>query len=132
MHYQPTISLEDGATTGYEALLRWEHPTRGLVPPAEFIPLAEEGRQIVEIGRWVLRQATGQAAAWSMQSGRPIGVAVNLSPRQLAHDDVVHAAVLGSLSCSHAQGYLFGHPLPAADQQPAPAANPAPESGSRV
>ena len=81
----------DGGTTGYEALLRWQHPTRGLVPPAEFIPLAEEGGHIVEIGRWVLRQATEQAAAWSLQSGRPIGVAVNLSPRQLADDDVVQA-----------------------------------------
>jgi diguanylate cyclase len=231
VHYQPTISLADGETTGYEALLRWQHPTRGLVPPAEFIPLAEEGGHIVGIGRWVLLQATEQAAVWSRESGRPIDVAVNLSPRQLADDDVVLAvgdalrasglpprqltlevtegvlvrdvdhmvdqlrslralgvriaiddfgtgysslsylrrlpadivkidrsfvaelgtggrsttlvasiielarslhldvvaegvetteqhAVLASLSCSHAQGYLFGHPQPAGDQQP--------------
>jgi diguanylate cyclase len=231
VHYQPTISLADGETTGYEALIRWQHPTRGLVPPVEFIPLAEEGGHIVEIGRWVLFQATEQAAAWSLQSGRPIDVAVNLSPRQLTDDDVVQAvgeallasglpahqltlevtegvlvrdvdqvvdqlralralgvriaiddfgtgysslsylrrlpadivkidrsfvqelgaggpsttlvasivelarslhldvvaegvetteqhAVLSSLRCSHAQGYLFGHPRPAADQQP--------------
>ena len=91
VHYQPTISLSDGGTTGYEALLRWHHPTRGLVPPAEFIPLAEDGGHIVEIGRWVLAQATAQAAAWSLQSGRAIDVAVNLSPRQLADDDVVRA-----------------------------------------
>ena len=89
VHYQPTIVLSDGRTTGYEALLRWEHPERGLVSPVEFIPLAEEGGLIVEIGRWVLEQAAGQAVTWSAESGRPIDIAVNLSPRQLADDDVV-------------------------------------------
>jgi diguanylate cyclase (GGDEF)-like protein len=89
VYYQPTIALSDGRTTGYEALLRWHHPTRGLVPPTEFIPLAEDGGHIVEIGRWVLGEATAQAAAWSREAGRPIGIAVNLSPRQLADDDVV-------------------------------------------
>ncbi|SFK98518.1 putative bifunctional diguanylate cyclase/phosphodiesterase [Geodermatophilus ruber] len=99
VHYQPTIDLSSGTTTGYEALLRWHHPTRGLVLPAEFIPLAEEGGHIVEIGRWVLVEAARQAAAWSAQAGRPIGMAVNLSPRQLADDDVVatvRAALDGS------------------------------------
>ena len=71
VHYQPTVKLTAGATTGYEALLRWQHPTRGMVPPAEFIPLAEEGGTIVEIGRWVLTEATAQAALWSR--GRPAG-----------------------------------------------------------
>ena len=245
VHYQPTISLTDGETTGYEALLRWHHPTRGLVPPAEFIPLAEDGGHIVEIGRWVLAQATAQAAAWSRQAGRPFDVAVNLSPRQLADDDVVQAvreavlasglparqltlevtegvlvrdveqvvdqlralrtlgvriaiddfgtgysslsylrrlpadivkidrsfiqelgtggpsttlvasiielarslhldvvaegvetseqhAVLETLSCSHAQGYLFGHPRPAADQHPGRVRIPAPRSSVRT
>ncbi|MGY1716623.1 putative bifunctional diguanylate cyclase/phosphodiesterase [Geodermatophilus sp. SYSU D01106] len=89
VHYQPTISLADGVTTGYEALVRWQHPERGLVPPAEFVPLAEESGSIVGIGRWVLEQAVRQAAAWTAESGRPIGIAVNLSPRQLADDDVV-------------------------------------------
>jgi diguanylate cyclase len=89
VHYQPTIDLAAGVTTGYEALLRWHHPTRGLVSPVEFVPLAEEGGHIVEIGRWVLGEATRQAAVWSAQAGRPIGIAVNLSPRQLADDDVV-------------------------------------------
>jgi diguanylate cyclase (GGDEF)-like protein len=89
VHYQPTIRLSDGRTTGYEALLRWEHPHRGLVPPGEFIPLAEEGGLIVEIGRWVLEQAARQAVAWSAGAGSPIEMAVNLSPRQLADDDVV-------------------------------------------
>jgi diguanylate cyclase len=91
VHYQPTIDLASGSTTGFEALLRWHHPGRGLVPPAEFVPLAEEGGHIVEIGRWVLAQATRQAAVWSVQAGRPISMAVNLSPRQLADDDVVTA-----------------------------------------
>ncbi|MCV2490883.1 bifunctional diguanylate cyclase/phosphodiesterase [Geodermatophilus sp. YIM 151500] len=91
VHYQPTIALDDGRTTGFEALLRWHHPTRGLVPPAEFVPLAEEGGHIVGIGRWVLGEATRQAAEWSRRAGRPIGIAVNLSPRQLADDDVVDA-----------------------------------------
>ncbi|MGY1745084.1 putative bifunctional diguanylate cyclase/phosphodiesterase [Blastococcus sp. SYSU D00695] len=89
VHYQPTIVLADGRTDGYEALVRWLHPERGLVPPAEFIPLAEEGGLIVGIGRWVLEQAAAQAVAWSAEARRPIGIAVNLSPRQLADDDVV-------------------------------------------
>jgi diguanylate cyclase len=89
VHYQPTVELSGGATTGYEALLRWQHPTRGLVPPMEFIPLAEESGAIVEIGRWVLTEATDQAARWSRETGRPIDIAVNLSPRQLLDDDVV-------------------------------------------
>ena len=89
VYYQPTIDLALGATVGYEALLRWHHPTRGAVPPADFIPLAEEGGHIVELGRWVLAQATAQAARWSAETGRPIGIAVNLSPRQLQDDDVL-------------------------------------------
>jgi diguanylate cyclase len=89
VHYQPTVALAEGRTTGYEALLRWHHPERGLVPPAEFVPLAEESGVIVQIGRWVLEQAVRQAADWTAETGRPIGIAVNLSPRQLADDDVV-------------------------------------------
>ena len=89
VHYQPTIDLADGRTTGYEALVRWRHPTRGLVAPADFIPQAEAGGHIVEIGRWVLERAVHQAARWTAETGRPIGIAVNLSPRQLGHDDVV-------------------------------------------
>ncbi|MGY1780869.1 putative bifunctional diguanylate cyclase/phosphodiesterase [Geodermatophilus sp. SYSU D01036] len=105
VHYQPTVDLADGRTTGYEALLRWHHPERGLVPPAEFVPLAEASGAIVEIGRWVLERAVGQAAAWTAEAGRPIGIAVNLSPRQLADDDVVAlvSAVLAASGLPAAQ-----------------------------
>ena len=89
VHYQPTVRITDGGTTGFEALVRWNHPERGMVPPAEFIPLAEESGVITEIGRWVLRQSVEQGAAWSRETGRPLRMAVNLSPRQLLDDDVV-------------------------------------------
>lgn len=93
VYYQPTVRLTDGRTTGFEALVRWHHPERGTVPPAEFIPLAEETGVITEIGRWVLRQALGQAAEWSAATGTPLRMAVNLSPRQLMDDDVTDHVV---------------------------------------
>jgi diguanylate cyclase (GGDEF)-like protein len=93
VHYQPVVRLSDGRTTGYEALVRWQHPVRGLVPPAEFIPLAEESGAIAEIGRWVLRQAVAQGAVWSAQAGHPLRMAVNLSPRQLLDADVISDVV---------------------------------------
>ena len=88
VHYQPTVRVTDGRTTGFEALVRWHHPERGLVPPVEFIPLAEESGVITDIGRWVLREAVAQGAAWSAATGSPLRMAVNLSPRQLLDDDV--------------------------------------------
>jgi diguanylate cyclase (GGDEF)-like protein len=88
VHYQPTVRITDGRTTGFEALVRWNHPERGMVPPVEFIPLAEESGVITEIGRWVLREALAQGAAWSAATGNPLRMAVNLSPRQLLDDDV--------------------------------------------
>jgi diguanylate cyclase (GGDEF)-like protein len=80
--YQPILDLADGRVTGAEALLRWQHPTRGLVPPDEFIALAEDNGLIVEIGAWVLDRACAQAAAWDA-AGHLIGVGVNVSARQL-------------------------------------------------
>jgi diguanylate cyclase (GGDEF)-like protein len=88
LHYQPTVRLDDGEITGFEALVRWQHPERGLVPPVEFVPLAEQTGAITGIGRWVLRQAVVQGAAWSSSAQRPLRMAVNLSPRQLMDDDV--------------------------------------------
>jgi diguanylate cyclase (GGDEF)-like protein len=87
--YQPTVLLADGAASGYEALLRWHHPERGLVPPDVFIPLAEDTGHIVAIGEWVLRTAVQQAVEWSERAGRAVDIAVNLSPRQLADDAIL-------------------------------------------
>jgi diguanylate cyclase (GGDEF)-like protein/PAS domain S-box-containing protein len=91
LHYQPVVDLRTGATTGVEALLRWRHPERGLVPPDEFIPFAEEMGLIVPIGRWVLREGCRQAVA--LQAARPEGppltMAVNLSVKQLQNSDIV-------------------------------------------
>jgi diguanylate cyclase (GGDEF)-like protein/PAS domain S-box-containing protein len=90
LHYQPVVSLRDGSTTGFEALLRWEHPERGLVPPLDFIWVAEEAGLIDPIGRWVIEQACAQAVRW--QSIRPDGpppeMSVNLSARQVAQRDL--------------------------------------------
>ena len=82
--YQPIVDLKTGRTAGAEALLRWQHPARGLVPPAEFIPLAEHTGLIVPIGEWVLRQACRDARRWdAIPGGDRLNVSVNLSGRQL-------------------------------------------------
>jgi EAL domain-containing protein (putative c-di-GMP-specific phosphodiesterase class I) len=86
--YQPTIDLSDMSPTGVEALIRWEHPVRGVVQPDDFIPLLEETGLIVDIGRWVLEEACSQGAAWR-QAGYPIGMAVNVSGRQLDTDQLI-------------------------------------------
>ncbi|HVW17847.1 MAG TPA: EAL domain-containing protein [Solirubrobacteraceae bacterium] len=86
--YQPTLALRDLRPKGVEALLRWRHPVRGLVAPDEFVPLLEETGMIVEIGRWVLREACAQAAAWHA-AGHPVTMAVNVSARQLEDEAFV-------------------------------------------
>jgi EAL domain-containing protein (putative c-di-GMP-specific phosphodiesterase class I) len=79
LHYQPTVNLMTGAITGAEALIRWTHPTRGSIAPAQFIPVAEDCGLILPIGAWVLREACAQAQAW-MDAGLPImSMAVNVS-----------------------------------------------------
>ncbi len=83
LHYHPVVELNTGAVTGVEALVRWQHPTRGLVAPLDFIPLAEASGLIVNLGEWVLRTAAAQAAQWA-SSGKRLDVAINLSPLQMS------------------------------------------------
>src|SRR5262249_8097587 len=83
LHYQPQVGT-DGEVVGFEALVRWYHPVRGMISPAEFIPLAEENRLIGAIGEWVLREACNEAADWP----RPLNIAVNLSPLQFQQGDL--------------------------------------------
>ena len=87
--YQPKVSVRTGAMTGVEALVRWEHPERGLLLPDLFIPLAEDSGLIRHIGRWVLHTACAQALAWQADGVGPIRVAVNLSPRQFSDERLV-------------------------------------------
>jgi diguanylate cyclase (GGDEF)-like protein len=87
LHYQPVKDLGTGAVVSMEALVRWQHPTLGIVAPTEFIPLAEETGLIIEIGRWVLTEACTQCAAWRADGYDTIDVAVNVSGRQLEDAD---------------------------------------------
>jgi diguanylate cyclase (GGDEF)-like protein/PAS domain S-box-containing protein len=89
VHYQPQLNLRTGDIIGAEALVRWQHPRRGLVPPGDFIPLAEASGLIVPLGEWVLRTACRQNKAWQDAGLPPLRVAVNLSPRQLVGQDIV-------------------------------------------
>jgi len=79
LHYQPKINLEKGAITGAEALIRWLHLDRGLIPPAQFVPIAEDTGLLLPIGQWVLHEACRQARAWLDAGLRPVPVAVNIS-----------------------------------------------------
>jgi diguanylate cyclase (GGDEF)-like protein/PAS domain S-box-containing protein len=83
LHYQPLVELATGRIVGVEALLRWQHPTRGLVMPGDFIGVAEESGLIVPVGRWVLTEACRQIARWQRDTGLPLRLSVNLSARQL-------------------------------------------------
>ncbi len=92
LYYQPQASI-DGRIIGFEALARWQHPTRGLVSPGVFIPLAEDSGVIMQIGEWILREACRRAASWE----RPLQIAINLSPVQFRHGDLpnlVHSILL--------------------------------------
>jgi EAL domain-containing protein (putative c-di-GMP-specific phosphodiesterase class I) len=97
LHYQPVVSLESGRVVATEALIRWLHPERGMLPPAEFIDLAEETGLIVPLSRWVLNTACAQARMWreKISEEDSPSVAVNLSPRHIQQplfvDDVLHA-----------------------------------------
>ena len=93
LYYQPLVSLDDRRITCCEALIRWRHPERGLIPPGEFIPIAEEIGLIVPLGEWVLRQACADAMGWPAD----VKVAVNLSPIQVMNQNLV-AVVVGALA----------------------------------
>jgi diguanylate cyclase (GGDEF)-like protein/PAS domain S-box-containing protein len=96
--YQPVVSLRNGAISSAEALVRWEHPTRGLITPGEFIAVAEDSGLIEPLGEWVLDTACRQASRWHAlrPDDRPIGIAVNLAARQVGRPDLVEA-VSGAL-----------------------------------
>jgi diguanylate cyclase (GGDEF)-like protein/PAS domain S-box-containing protein len=105
VHYQPTVELETGRIVGVEALVRWQHPERGLLQPADFIEIAEETGQIAELGRWVLAEACRQTARWRAELAYDLGVSVNVSTRQIRRPglaDDVRAALRTSGVAPHA------------------------------
>jgi EAL domain-containing protein (putative c-di-GMP-specific phosphodiesterase class I) len=103
VHYQPVVHLSDRRPVGVEALVRWQHPERGLLGPGEFIPLAEEAGLIGELGLWVLRESCRQAAEWQRSFAPDLCLSVNVSGRQVAEPafpakvtDVVRAGDLAA------------------------------------
>jgi diguanylate cyclase (GGDEF)-like protein len=117
LHYQPIWELVDGMLTGVEALVRWNHPSRGLLPPGEFIPAAEQTGFIVPLGDWVLDESCRQVRVWQEAfPGRPLSVSVNISPRQLIESDLasrvraaleLHELDAGSLTLEITEGALL-------------------------
>jgi diguanylate cyclase len=96
LYYQPEISVKTGRISAAEALLRWRHPTKGLIGPNSFIPLAEETGLIIPLGEWVLREACRQARLWQLDLGATFPVAVNLSATQFRHQNIlqtIHSAL---------------------------------------
>ena len=106
LYYQPQIDLASGRLSGVEARVRWQHPVRGMISPAEFIPAAEESRLIIPLGEWVLRQACAQAASWQRQGLALPQVAVNISAIQLQHGHL-EESVLQALADSHLPASLL-------------------------
>lgn len=123
LHYQPKVDLHTGALLGSEALLRWKHPDRGMISPAEFIPLAEETGLILPIGAWVLETACAQVKDWQTAGWPTMTVAVNLSARQFQQKDLVEtiAGILarvrldpGCLELEITESMVMQHPEEAA------------------
>lgn len=123
LHYQPKVSLVSGRVVGLEALVRWRHPVRGMVPPGKFIPQAEENGAIVAVTEWVIREACRQLAAWRDQGLPPVKVAVNLSARDfhnprllpLIAEQLHHFAIApGSLDLELTEGTMMKDPIEAA------------------
>jgi EAL domain-containing protein (putative c-di-GMP-specific phosphodiesterase class I) len=121
LYYQPTVSLRTGRILGFEALVRWRHPARGVVPPGAFLPLAERTGLIMPLGDWVLTEACGQLHRWHEQTGsRDLTMSVNLSSQQVASPDFpasvgaamgAHAVDAGQLSLEIGlRGLLPGQP----------------------
>ncbi|HWC35331.1 MAG TPA: EAL domain-containing protein [Mycobacteriales bacterium] len=108
LRYQPIVELHSGAILGAEALLRWRHPERGMLDPDEFLPIAEDSGQIVELGAWALAEACDQARRWAETTALPPGfvIWVNVSSRQFESPELVHAidAALGTTD----QGFCLG------------------------
>jgi len=99
LHYQPQVDARSGRIVGLEALIRWQQPDGGLMPPAEFIPSAEQSGLIIPIGEWVLNEACRQAMVWRAKLAPDLVIAVNLSVAQFARGNIVDA-VLGALNRS--------------------------------
>jgi len=95
MYYQPIVSIADNRIIGFEALVRWQHPDRGMLAPSDFIPMAEESGQIIPIGRWVLRDACTQMHTWLAEfpTEPPLTISVNLSGKQIAQPDLYDMVV---------------------------------------
>jgi EAL domain-containing protein (putative c-di-GMP-specific phosphodiesterase class I) len=124
VYYQPVVALESGKIAGVEALVRWDHPERGLLLPERFLPVAEETGLIIQIGRWVLREACKQARTWQERypSAPPVTISVNLSPRQFFHSELV-AEILdetrvdaGTLQLEITEGALTSNNARSADE----------------
>ncbi len=95
VHYQPLLDAQSGNTAGYEALLRWQHPERGMIPPDVFIPIAEDTGDIIPIGAWVLREALMEASSWP----EDLFISVNLSPMQMRDEGLINT-IVGALASS--------------------------------
>src|SRR5690606_32155762 len=93
VHYQPQVHVRSGAIVGLEALIRWQHPNRGLLPPMEFVPLAEESGLIVPIGDWLLESACAELAAWRRAGLPAVRLAVNLSALQVEQPHFVDKVI---------------------------------------